>query len=168
MTQELKVKVIVQAACTLLVDGKYHGEGSAVDLDISDAARKERDGVVKRAVFIGTDPADMQVATDAGSTDQNQSVGSLQLAAILDQALPQTSGTGPDSAGIAANQSAENAADATANGTGATDVTNASADVAGSAPAGNDQSSAGDQVNAETAATEGAVAAKTKATKAKA
>jgi hypothetical protein len=99
-----KVKVIVQAAQTLLQGGKYFGEGSTVELDAEDATEKERQGVVKRAVFIGTDPADLAAAVQHSVADASvitadqvaagltQAIGALQLANDLDAALPQTSG----------------------------------------------------------------------------
>jgi hypothetical protein len=198
MTDALKVKVIVQAGQTLLLGGKYHGEGKVLELDSDDAKAKETAGVVKPAVFIGTDPADLQAAIDASTaaasvasqlpeqvaTGLSQAIGSLQLAAKLDEALPQTSASGSDAPGGDAtstasnqdattatteqtgNQGTEAAADAAAQGTGAADGSDADAAAAGSAPAGD---VAGDPAQADTAAAAlAAPATKARTTKAKA
>ncbi|MEY4427465.1 MAG: hypothetical protein RLZZ182_154 [Pseudomonadota bacterium] len=145
-----KVKVIVQAAQTLLQGGKYFGEGSTVELDAEDATEKERQGVVKRAVFIGTDPADLAAAVQHSVADASvitadqvaagltQAIGALQLANDLDAALPQTSGASD----AAANSTDASAADAAAEGNSQADQGNQPGTTAGETPASDAQVSA--------------------------
>jgi hypothetical protein len=199
MTEVLKVKAIVQAGQTLLLDGVYREEDDVVELIQKDFARKEKAGVVKRAVFIGTDLADLQAAIDTSAAAAkeaasvaaqlpeqvaaglSQGIGALQLAASLDESLPQTSATDATrqaNTEQTGNQGSEAVAEAAANGTGAADGSVTDAAAAGSAPAAD--VAAGEQAKAdaaatattatpsETTATPAAPATKTKGAKAKA
>lgn len=111
MTAAHKVNAIVQAGHTLLQGGKYKGEGSPVELDLRDFERKELSGVVKRAVFIGTDLADLQAAIASSDAPPAITVaeqvanglstafGSMQLAENLERVLSQTALPGDHQAG---------------------------------------------------------------------